>query len=63
MDVEGEMTEQKTSCKNAVIRIHQDYTNRTADLNICGTNYAIIAPLISINNSIRIRYACSSVHA
>lgn len=55
MDVEGEITEQKVSCKNAVIRIHQDYSNRTSDLNICGTNYAIIQPLISIENSIRIR--------
>lgn len=56
MDVEGEITEQKISCKNAVIRIHQDYSNRTGDVNICGTNYAIISPMLSINNTIRIRF-------
>jgi hypothetical protein len=59
MDVEGEITEQKISCKNVVIRIHPDYSNRTSDINICGTNYAVIAPLISTNNSIRIRLVSS----
>lgn len=55
MDVEGEMTSAKVSCKNAVIKVHQDFKNRTADMNICGTNPALISPIISIDNSIRIR--------
>ncbi|CAD5206954.1 unnamed protein product [Bursaphelenchus okinawaensis] len=59
MDVEGEMTDTKVSCKNAVIKVHQDYSNRTADLPICGTNPAVISPIVSIGNSIRISFLTS----
>ncbi|KAI1702286.1 CUB domain-containing protein [Ditylenchus destructor] len=56
MEVEGEMTDIKTSCMNAVIRVHLDYGNRTNDLAICGTNPTVIAPIVSANNSIRISF-------
>jgi len=58
MDVEGEMTEMKTSCGAAIIRVHLDYRNRSSDIGICGTNQKVIAPITSLNNSIRIRSAC-----
>ena len=55
MDVEGEMTEMKTSCGAAIIRVHLDFRNRSSDIGICGTNQKVIAPITSLNNSIRIR--------
>lgn len=55
MIVEGEMTEQKTSCMSAIIFIHLDYKNRSSDLAICGTNPAVLPPIVTANNSIRIR--------
>lgn len=55
MEVEGEITSTKISCSNALIRIHLDYSNRTSDVNICGTNTAVIGPIVSNGNSIRIR--------
>uniref|UniRef100_A0A914CE37 CUB domain-containing protein n=1 Tax=Acrobeloides nanus TaxID=290746 RepID=A0A914CE37_9BILA len=56
MEVEGEITDTKVSCSNALIRIHLDHSNRTSDVNICGTNTAVIGPIVSSKNSIRISF-------
>lgn len=56
MIVEGEMTDQKTTCMSAVIFIHLDYKNRSSDLAICGTNSAVLTPIVTANNSIRTRF-------
>jgi hypothetical protein len=59
MEVEGEITDVKVSCKSAVIRIHKNYHDRTGDINICGTNPGVIAPMMSLNESIRISFLTS----
>uniref|UniRef100_A0A914XX19 CUB domain-containing protein n=1 Tax=Panagrolaimus superbus TaxID=310955 RepID=A0A914XX19_9BILA len=56
MEVEGEMSESKINCKNAIIRIHRDYGNRITDETICGTNPDILKPIVSSNDSIRISF-------
>ena len=59
MDVEGEITATKVNCKDAIIRIHTDYENRTTDKNICGTDTETMKPTISLNESIRISFMTS----
>uniref|UniRef100_A0AC34QJ52 CUB domain-containing protein n=1 Tax=Panagrolaimus sp. JU765 TaxID=591449 RepID=A0AC34QJ52_9BILA len=56
MDVEGEITDKKVSCKDAIIRIHINYDDRTSDKNICGTNPEVMKPIVSNNETIRISF-------
>uniref|UniRef100_A0A7E4UN52 CUB domain-containing protein n=1 Tax=Panagrellus redivivus TaxID=6233 RepID=A0A7E4UN52_PANRE len=58
MEVEGEITETKVNCKNAIIRI-QGNESRISDHNICGTNPDIMKPMVSVNESIRINFMTS----
>lgn len=59
MEVEGEISENKISCKDAVIRVHRNFTDRTGDLVICGTNADVVEPIISVDNEIKITFLTS----
>ncbi|CAG9537827.1 unnamed protein product, partial [Cercopithifilaria johnstoni] len=61
MEIEGAMTAESVNCQNAVIRVYAEY-DADAGLSaqeICGTDETLIPPIISKNNTVRIRFFTS----
>ncbi|KAL3998955.1 CUB domain family protein [Acanthocheilonema viteae] len=61
MEVEGSMTAESVNCQNAVIRVDAEYGIGAAQSvrEICGTDKTVIQPIISKNNTVRIRFFTS----
>ncbi|MCP9260570.1 CUB domain protein [Dirofilaria immitis] len=57
MEIEGSMTAESVNCQNAVIRVDAERSIGAgpAVQEICGTDETIIPPIISKNNTVRIR--------
>ncbi|VDK82458.1 unnamed protein product [Onchocerca ochengi] len=61
MEIEGSMTAESVNCQNAVIRVDTErgVGAGPAVQEICGTDESIIQPIISKNNTVRIRFFTS----
>ncbi|VDM18015.1 unnamed protein product [Wuchereria bancrofti] len=58
MEIEGSMTAESVNCQNAVIRVDAErgINASLAIQEICGTDETVIQPIISKNNTVRIRF-------
>uniref|UniRef100_A0A0R3RIW4 Cubilin n=1 Tax=Elaeophora elaphi TaxID=1147741 RepID=A0A0R3RIW4_9BILA len=61
MEIEGSMTAESVNCQTAVIRIDADNGAGAGSSlqEICGTDETLIQPIISKNNTVRIRFFTS----
>lgn len=61
MEIEGSMTAESVNCQNAVIRVDAERgINASPTIQeICGTDETVIQPIISKNNTVRIRFFTS----
>lgn len=58
MEVEGAMSDDSVNCQNAVIRVDADQGVGAGPnvQEICGTVESVIQPIVSNNNTVRIRF-------
>uniref|UniRef100_A0A915Q495 CUB domain-containing protein n=1 Tax=Setaria digitata TaxID=48799 RepID=A0A915Q495_9BILA len=61
MEIEGSMTAESVNCQNAVIRVDAECGTRAAPTvqEICGTDESVVQPIVSKNNTVRIRFFTS----